>query len=39
MVAEELQHVILKTIGYFAGVSSLLLLKGIHDSILIKHLN
>ena len=38
MVAEELQHVILKTISYFAGVSLLVLFKAIRDSILIKHL-
>ncbi len=38
MVAEEPQHVILKTIGYVARVSSLVLFKAIGDSILIKHL-
>jgi hypothetical protein len=37
MLAEELQHMILKAIGNLAGVSSLVLLKAIRDSILIKH--
>ena len=37
MRAEELQHVILKTISNFACVSSLVLFKAISDSILIKH--
>jgi len=37
MLAEELQHVILKTISNFACVSSLVLFKTILDSILIKY--
>ena len=37
MLAEELQHVILKTISNLARVSSLVLVKGVRDSILNKH--
>ena len=37
MRAEELQHVILKTISNLARVSTLVLFKAISDSILIKH--
>ena len=38
MLAEELQHMILKTIGNLARVSSLILFKAVRDSILIKYL-
>jgi|SRR5215217_4129305 len=37
MLAKELQHVILKTISNLARVSSLVLVKGVRDSILNKH--
>ena len=37
MLAEELQHMILKTIGNLARVSSLVLFKAVRDSILIKY--
>ncbi len=36
MLAKELQHVILKTISNVARVSSMVLFKAVHDSILIK---
>ena len=37
MLAKELQHVILKTISNLARVSSLVLVKGVRDSIPDKH--
>jgi hypothetical protein len=37
MLAKELQHVILKTISNLARVSSLVLFKGVRDSVLNKY--
>ncbi len=37
MLAKKLQHVILKTIGNLAGVSTLVLFESVRDSIPIKH--
>jgi hypothetical protein len=37
MLAEKLQHMILKTIRNLASVSSLILFKTVRDSILIKY--
>ena len=37
MLAEELQHVILKTISNLARVRSLILFKGVRDAVFVKH--